>query len=49
MLSKYFALFAAFATFTPAFAAPVPESLVDVVAGKSHLMYAFPFFIVFSF
>lgn len=37
MLSKYFALFAAFATFTPAFAAPVPESLVDVVAAVTNV------------
>ncbi|KAG1795633.1 uncharacterized protein HD556DRAFT_364021 [Suillus plorans] len=38
MLSKYFALFAAFAAFTPAFAAPVPETLVDAVVGKSRPM-----------
>ncbi|KAG2052310.1 hypothetical protein BDR06DRAFT_1009591 [Suillus hirtellus] len=37
MLSKYFALFAAFATFTPAFAAPVPESLVDVLASVTNV------------
>ncbi|KAG2113533.1 uncharacterized protein F5147DRAFT_49321 [Suillus discolor] len=37
MLSKYFALFAAFATFTPAFAAPVPETLVDVLASVTNV------------
>lgn len=36
MLSKYFALFAAFAAFTPAFAAPVPETLVDAVVSVTN-------------
>ncbi|KAG1893638.1 uncharacterized protein F5891DRAFT_1196169 [Suillus fuscotomentosus] len=36
MLSKYFALFAAFAAFTPAFAAPVPETLVDAVVAVTN-------------
>lgn len=48
MLSKSFALFAAFAAFAPAFAAPVPADVLGVDAGGSLLDDVFRLLIVFS-
>jgi hypothetical protein len=47
MLSKSFALFVAFAAFTPAFAAPLPD-VVGVTAGGLPLDDTFRLLIVFA-